>query len=165
MMSDLNLELYWPFLIGVISNKVSNSASITYRRLFKVGMAEWRVLSCLHATEALTAKAIGVQVGQDKAAISRALNKLEKDGYVIPSIPKTVDGITSRKVPYRLTDSGESLYQQIQIVAQARNELLKAVFSPAEQAQFTRLLQRMHQQLPTLLDAMEKIGVDNQPEA
>jgi len=155
-MSDFNLETFWPFLIGVISNKIMNSASATYRRIFNVGIAEWRVLSCIDAEQALTAKEICVRVGQDKAAISRALKKLEIEGYVYPVKSKTNGDITSRMIPFSLTKSGKSLYGKMLEIAQVRQEILEEEFSPNERAQFTDYLLRVQKRIPTLIEVMDR---------
>jgi len=156
-MSDFNLDSFWPFLIGVVSNKISNSASTTYRRMFDVGIAEWRVLSSLYAEKTLTAKAICGHVGQDKAAISRALKKLESDGYVESTRSKTNGDITSRMVPYRLTNAGTKLYKKMLKVAEIRQSILEQDFTQNERKQFTEYLQRIQSRLPSLIEAMDRV--------
>jgi len=115
-------------------------------------------LSCIHAEESLTAKAICLMVGQDKAAISRALKKLENEGHVTPTRAKTKGGVTSRMVPYCLTESGTALYKEMLSIAQVRQQILQDEFSPTEREQFTDYLLRIQKRLPLLTDEMDNIG-------
>ena len=151
---DFSLEDYWPFLLGVIANTISNSTSKVYRKKFGVGIAEWRAISTIAAYGQLTANVICRIVGQDKAAISRALRKLEDDGYV-ESAKKNG---SKRLRPFRLTRRGKNLYKKMLRIAVVRHESLRSNFSEAEARQLTDFLHRLKDGLPDLIGAMDNIA-------
>src|SRR5262245_12190948 len=81
----LDTERYVPYFLTFISNKLSTSASALYRRRFKIGVAEWRVMSILASKPNIKANQVAMHLGTDKGAISRSVQRLEALGWICVS--------------------------------------------------------------------------------
>jgi DNA-binding MarR family transcriptional regulator len=141
--NQLDLERYVPALLNFLSNKLSAGASQCYRENFGVGIVEWRVLSMLAVENHIPAQRICQVIGLDKAAVSRSLVLLEKDGC----ISLEVDVKDARRYTVSLTPSGRALHDRVFVVAKAREQRLLADFSAKEVDTLIDLLNRMHARL------------------
>ncbi|WP_394792201.1 MarR family winged helix-turn-helix transcriptional regulator [Rhodoferax sp.] len=141
--NQLDLERYVPALLNFLSNKLSAGASQCYRENFGVGIVEWRVLSMLAVENHIPAQRICQVIGLDKAAVSRSLVQLEKEGC----ISSEVDARDARRYTVSLTPSGRALHDRVFVVAKAREQRLLADFSPEEVDILIDLLNRMHARL------------------
>lgn len=142
----LNLECYIPFLVSAIGNKWSRSSSKIYREAFGVGVTEWRVMAMLAIEPRVTAYRACQVIGLDKAAASRALQTLERAGYVRSS---QEDPNLSRKL-VELTDSGWELHARIIRMAHDREAVLVSDLSAAEVELLAGLLLRMLEKVPDI---------------
>ena len=139
-------ERYVPFIIISISNNLYRGASQFYQARFGVGVTEWRVLSALAAEPNSTANRL-CQIAQlDKAAASRSLKVLEKDGYVTIA-PHRSD---ARKRVVAFTPAGQALYEKILTVALQRQEKMVEGFSPEERDTLIGYLHRLRANLAKL---------------
>ena len=119
-------DRYIPALLLFVANKLASGASNTYRRLFGVGVTEWRILSLLANEPECSAQRISQFFDLDKALVSRTLQVLSKAQFV--SIK--VDAYRRRSI--NLTRKGLALHNKIIKVALAREQRLLSDFSPAE---------------------------------
>ena len=58
-MSSLTLEEFVPYRLSVASNAVSTRISQSYRKRFKLKVAEWRLIAILAETARMTPQDIG----------------------------------------------------------------------------------------------------------
>ena len=140
---QLDLDRYVPALLTFLTNKLSSGASACYRTHFGIGVVEWRVLSMLGVEDRITANRVCQVVGLDKSAVSRALQVLEKDGYVASQ----VDEKDARRYSVSLTAKGRDLHERVLVAALERERRLLADFSASEVDVLIDLLTRMHGQV------------------
>jgi DNA-binding MarR family transcriptional regulator len=140
-----------PGLILWISNKLSASASQLYAPKFGIGLTDWRVLAFIEVHPWSTAAQGCASMGLDKAAVSRSVGILLREGY-IKSRPCGL-----RKIEYATTPTGKTLYKRMAEIALAREEALLTGISAAERETLIRLLQR----LLANVDAVQQVGLEN----
>jgi DNA-binding MarR family transcriptional regulator len=139
----LDLDNYVPALVNFVSNKLSAGASKTYRKLFGVGVTEWRIISLLAIEPNISANRICQVIGFDKALVSRAIQQMADRGYV----SNGPDPSDARKKTVTLTRAGYDLHDRIIEVALEREQLLLSDFTPTERRILVDLLRRMHAQV------------------
>ena len=137
---DFDLDRNFPFLVNSIANKISSGGSRVFLRLFGIGVIEWRILYVLADRPGSTAQAICNAIDLDKAAASRSIQVLEKQGYVRTA----ADPADARRRTLSLTATGASLHDRAQQVALRRQQHLLAGFSDVERETFLDLLRRVH---------------------
>lgn len=142
----LDLDRYIPFLISAIGNKWSRSSSKIYLELFGIGVTEWRIMAMLAIEPKITAYRICQVIGLDKAAASRALRTLEKDGHVRSW---QEDPQNHRKL-VELTESGRDMHRRIIQVAHRREAVLVSDLSPEEVEHLAELLRRLLKRVPDI---------------
>ena len=68
--------------VHVLSNRITRAFESRIEARYGISVAEWRVLLSLFGTSGLTAKEIHEQWAMDKMTVSRAVRRLEEDGWV-----------------------------------------------------------------------------------
>jgi DNA-binding MarR family transcriptional regulator len=139
----LDYPSYVTGLVSWLSNRMSSSASTVYRRMFGIGVMEWRVMAHLAIEPGSTGARISRVIGLDKAAISRTMSVLIERGLAV-----RVDGST-RGQQLALTQAGRALHDQVLMVAMEREGQLLACLSEAERTVLRGLLNRLLQVLPS----------------
>jgi len=145
----LDLDRYIPFLVSAIGNKWSRSSSRIYLDRFGVGVTEWRIMAMLAIEPRITAYRICQVIGLDKAAVSRALSALERDGHVWSD----EDRSTRRRKLVELTDSGWTLHERIIRMAHEREAVLVSDLTAEEVEQLAGLLRRVLAKVPEINQA------------
>ena len=125
-------------LLNFTANRFTRSAARAYQDRFGIGAMDWRMLVMLAREPRSTAAHASRTIGIDKAAISRALARLETKGLVAPADPD--QGRLGRE--WVLTDAGIALHRQVLSEALNRQKALLDGFTPEEVAQFTGFLTR-----------------------
>ena len=148
----LDLDTFVPGLITFISNKISTGASNTYRKLFGIGLPEWRVLAVLAVEPNITAYRICQIMGFDKALASRTIQKLQAHGHVKMEVQGRQKLIT-------LSKQGYLLHDRILQVAVEREEALLGCLTRSERKQLTLLLQRLHARVVEVNDQEASISI------
>lgn len=138
-MSSLTLEEFVPYRLSVASNAVSTRISQSYRKRFKLKVAEWRLIAILAETAHMTPQDIGKAGELDKITVSRAAAALLKRGLVAQD-RNPEDG---RSHFLSLTAEGEALYEQIVPAAKAMEDALLANFTAEDRTQLVRLLRQI----------------------
>jgi DNA-binding MarR family transcriptional regulator len=138
----LDLERYVPALLTFASSRLSQGASETYRRLFGIGISEWRVLALLAAEPDITAARICQSVGFDKALASRVVRKLSDQGQV----SVTPDSDHGARSLIRLTAEGKRTHDKVLRVVRERERILHEAFTAEEIETLIVLLHRVHEQ-------------------
>lgn len=140
---EIDLEVYIPALINILSTRLSSSASVTYRSLFGLSVLEWRILVLLARKPGLSAQQVGSVVGQHKGPISRAVRVLESKSLVRVGFAKK-----GHRHELHITPAGMALYRASIPVAMERQRRLLADLSQEERAQLRSLLKRMIARVP-----------------
>jgi DNA-binding MarR family transcriptional regulator len=135
----LDLERYIPALLVFLSNKLTHGGATLYRRLFGVGISEWRILAMLAVEPNIPAHRICQVIGFDKALVSRVVQTLARRGLV--SVKP--DAKDSRRRVICLTAEGRRLHDRIIVIAFEREKLLLSGLSAEEAALLAGLLRRL----------------------
>ncbi len=125
-------------LLTFTANRFTRSAARAYQDRFGIGAMDWRMLVMLAREPRSTAAHASRTIGIDKAAVSRALARLEKKRLVAPADPD--QGRVGRE--WVLTAHGTALHAQVLAEALNRQKALLEGFSPEEVRQFTGFLTR-----------------------
>ena len=135
----LDLQHFLPYRLSVLSNTVSSALAGAYARRFGLTIPQWRVVAVLARSPGLSAAAVAERTAMDKVAVSRAVAGLTRSGRV-----RRVQAVADRRRSVlTLTARGRAVYLQIVPLALAYERRLLGELSPAEQAQFDRLLGRL----------------------
>jgi DNA-binding MarR family transcriptional regulator len=140
MASDpIDLEDYFPYFLGTISNRWTTTSSRIYLERFGVGIGEWRVLASIQALGQASSQQIVGLISMDGGAVSRAVARLEQDGFIARAPGRFV----GRTKPYQLTGEGRDLYQALRDLALAREDQLLGALSADERRQLIALMRKV----------------------
>ena len=139
----LDLELYIPAFLSLLSNKLSAAASREYRAAFGLGYTDWRVMAQIAVSPHSSAARLCLRTGLDKAAVSRSFAALAERGLV-----RLETSGRDRKAA--LSATGERMHARLLALALQREQRMLAGFCEHEAATLRRLLQRLVANLPAL---------------
>ena len=142
----VDLERYVPAFLTWIANKLSSGASQSYLAVFGVGIETWRCLVLLAIDGSISAQQVSRVIGMDKASVSRCFKGMLAKGLIAMSL----DAGDGRLRIATLTKKGCLLHDQILGVALAREQAFLSVLKPGEVLVLIDLLQRLHENLPTV---------------
>lgn len=134
------LSTFLPYRLAVLSERISRRLAVEYEALHGLSLAEWRVLVHLQRCGKVSIREIHDCVNLEKPRVSRAVSRLEGQGLV-EKVPAPDDG---RLVAISLTPTGQQALNRIVPAVQAVEARLLAALTPAEQAAFLDMLERMH---------------------
>ena len=143
---QIDLERFVPALLTFISNRVTNSASATYRRRFDIGVLDFRVMVMLSIEPGASGARIAEVIDLDKAAVSRTLNSLHRRGLI-----SAAPGHGRARI-LALTAAGEATYGKVRQVAMERERLLLADLSAEDRETLRGLLRRLLAATPRLTE-------------
>lgn len=144
--APIDLEHYVPFFITAISNRWTASSSALYRKQFNIGVVDWRIIVSLQVLGDASSLDCVNLVGLDPGAVSRSIRQMETRGIVMP----TPGRFAGRTKPYRLTDAGQALYEQISGQALEQERVLLQDLDDGERQQLIELLRRVHRRTSEL---------------
>ena len=138
-MQKINIDRHATAQINMLANKLMLKSSAAYTQNFGIGMMEWRVISVLASKPNSSLQVVSDILGLDKAAVSRAVKKLEEKQYI------TIGGDTADKRVYviNLTETGLQLYEVAADFAIAREQLLIEELDETEKDQLFHLLKKL----------------------
>ncbi|MEX0760576.1 MAG: MarR family winged helix-turn-helix transcriptional regulator [Tistlia sp.] len=142
----LDLGCYLPYFLASVNNALSRGASQAYLARFGVGIVEWRVVSMLAIEPGIRAARICEIIALDKAATSRALQRLDALGYLEFETP----GADPRRKAWRLNAAGYDLHDSILAVALERERWLIEGVDPEDLEAFLRVMRAMRRNVETL---------------
>jgi DNA-binding MarR family transcriptional regulator len=111
---QIDLSRCVPAVLTAAANRISHGASTAYRRQAGIGFVDWRIICFLAAEGWSSGAELAQGLGTDKAAISRSLGSLVKQGAVET---RTAHG---RRSESNLTRLGVGLQTKVLRVALAR---------------------------------------------
>lgn len=132
-------KIYVPALLTVLSNTLTNNASIFYRHHFGVGLTDWRIMYRLASEPWITANRICEVSVLDKAVVSRSIAWMESRGLVTVK----ADAKDARRRLLALSPAGLDLHDRITVVALERERNFLAGLSPDEVQETIRLLSKL----------------------
>lgn len=135
----LDSQRHIPYFFTYISNKLSYGAGKIYRRLFDIGITEWRVMSVLAAQPDIGAHQICALLGIDKAVVSRSLRRLEELKLVKPSHAKP----NGKVRPLRLSKLGMSRHNKMIEIALERERRLLSVLTAEEKEALVQTMKKL----------------------
>ena len=119
-----------------LTDRVSQAA---YEAEIGLPLGEARCLSAVGAFAPLSVKDLARLANVDKGQASRAAQSLVDKGLVL----KNPDPRDARGVGLSFTPQGEALWHRLMAAVETRNQQIVACLTPAEQAEFDRLLTRL----------------------
>ena len=139
MSSILKLENFMPYRLAVLSNTVSTTVARAYDKRFNVSIPEWRVIAVLGRFPGLSAVEVAERTMLDKVAVSRAVTKLIKNGY----IDREFADSDKRRSILNLSEAGSQLHDEIAALALGFERDLLEGLSPEELEQLNNIMERL----------------------
>jgi DNA-binding MarR family transcriptional regulator len=140
----LDFDRYVPALLTAISSDYTSGWAAISRRLFDIGVVEWRIIGVLAAEGEVAGPRICNMTGADKAAVSRALKQLQQRKLVrIRRDPSHV-----RRQFVSLTSAGEALYGRMAPIVLERQKQLLQALTEGERETLIGLLLKLRDQVP-----------------
>ncbi|WP_432790875.1 MarR family transcriptional regulator [Brevibacterium sp. K11IcPPYGO002] len=137
MAKPLQITELLSFRVRRLANLLSASAGPRFRREFDVSLPEWRTLALLGQTQPMTVNKLARLAALDKAQMSRVISGLVDRDLVSKSLgPRRSSQLT-------LTDSGQSLFEQIIEAANERDQTVLAALDPEEREVLDRALNKL----------------------
>jgi len=131
------------FLICTLGNRLSVTAERVLRRSLDLSFMEWRVLTVLAVEPAAPPGRIVAVAGVNKAAVSRAVNSLERRG-LLTRVPAPEHRLRTQLF---LTDAGHELHARGTDQRLHSEEAILAGLTPQERERLLEDLRRMHRNL------------------
>lgn len=120
--------------------------------VYNLRLNEWRVLGLTRALEPVGFQEITRRLMMDKGQLSRIVKALVNRG-VISASPSRED---RRTVILSTTPQGRDLHDRVLPFAQQRNEAVVGSLTPAEYAEFSRILQKITDHNEHLLETRSR---------
>jgi len=135
----MNLQVFLPYRLAVVSEAVSRSLAAVYAERFNLSRDEWRVLAALALRNDIKSTELAALTTLDKMQVSRALTRMERDGL----LEREPDASDRRNLIVRLLPAGRALYRKIVPMARAREAYLLESLDPQERATLSSALDKL----------------------
>lgn len=139
---SFDLQSFLPYKAALLASIVSEQFATRYSSEFGITVYEWRVIAHLRDDEALSVRDISQRANMDRAAVTRAVFRLESKGLVV----KRTDPDDRRLVQLTLTADGRDMFESIKPLALEFGNAL-------EEACINKGLSDVHTVLDTLIEA------------
>jgi DNA-binding MarR family transcriptional regulator len=154
------IELFLPFRLSVLSNRLTRASARVYTRRFRLSAPEWRTLAVLGRYGAMNANAVVERTAMDKVRVSRSVARLLAAGH----ITRHADAADRRRAVLELTPQGDGVYREIVPLVRAVEEDLLQDLSGEERAALERVFAKIETRAaPMLKDTVSPAAVDRQP--
>jgi DNA-binding MarR family transcriptional regulator len=127
------------YKVGLLGKLLDRRSMPWFAARFDLTLAEWRILTFLHAQPSATAKSLADQCHVDKAEVSRACAALTRRGYASRR-PDPHDG---RSTLFRITRKGRALHTRVMPFRQAFQDELVACLTKTELAAANSALDKL----------------------
>ena len=134
----LKLDLFLPYRLSVVSNRVSEVIARAYRDAFGLSIPEWRTIAVTAESEGLTQQQVATRTCMDKVTVSRAAIALTRRGLIARA-----HGDDKRARVLKLTATGAQLYAQVAPRALALEREIFGGFSVEELSRLSAALDRI----------------------
>jgi len=125
-------------LIGMATNRYVRGSSRLFQKRFGIGVMDWRMLVMLTRQPDISVTAASRTIGVDKAAVSRALARLEKTGLAEAACP----GGNRRHRVWRLSHAGRAKHDEMLAISLRIHQAILSEFSRDEIEAFNGFLRR-----------------------
>lgn len=112
---------------------------------YGIGSGQFSFLLFLYREEGVTQDQIARALHVDKATATRALNKLEKEGY----IRRKRDSVDKRRYNIYVTDAGRKMYPVLKDISSRWTKILLKDFSENEKDQLFEMISRVMENAST----------------
>jgi MarR family transcriptional regulator, temperature-dependent positive regulator of motility len=134
-----NNALPFGFRVGYVSNFFSGPIYKLTEQDMGIRRPEFATLFCLHHLGTISARDICELTGIAKNTISRAVSRLNDEGYVISS----KDPADSRRSHLQMTSSGKKTYLRLLPLFETRQDAMLSTLTPEERKILLRLLDKL----------------------
>ena len=149
--TSLDLKRYVPALVSQLENKLTMTASAIYLANLGIGATEMRIVVLLGTQSHVSGNKIGLAIGLDKSAVSRALKSLRAHGLI------DITKAHGRRRSVVLTRAGRDVHDRGVELSIRREERLLRRFTRAEREALISYLNRMLGNMP-LVSALHSGG-------
>jgi DNA-binding MarR family transcriptional regulator len=132
----IDLDRFLPYRLSVLTNLVSSTIADTYRRRFRLGIPEWRVLAVLARYPGLSAAEVAQRTQMDAVAVSRAVARL----LAARRLRRAVSRDDRRRSVLSVTAAGAAVYRAVAPLALGYERELLASLGGPERAALDRAL-------------------------
>ena len=146
--SSIILESFWPFQLGVVANRVSQSIAKIIEQKFDLHIPEWRMLVALANHAPCSANDVADRTSMDRARVSRAQQRLVD----LKLITVEDDPVDKRRVVLRLTNQGRQITEAIVPDALRTADWLIEALAAEDRRRLERILLK-------LLDRTEQLDI------
>jgi len=143
--SDITLDLWVPFRMWMIADKIGRHIHGIYGPDFKISRVAWRALLVLANCAPLSAGELAERSGMDPTRVSHAMKELQKRRM----ISRRIHPEDRRKTILQLTRTGMKVYEQIWPHAKAAEQQALATLTKEEKNTLLTLLTKMESQTNT----------------
>ncbi len=141
-----DLPEHLPYQLIHVSSLLSLGVSRLFQSRFGLGIREWRVLAILGYYGPSSPSELVGTAAYDKATVSRAIKRLEKDGYVRRGRHAT----DARRLLVYLTERGVKLHDQVAPISMLRRRVIESVLTEEERKTLSVALGKLTRQLEWL---------------
>lgn len=135
------LDVYLPYRLSVLSNRVSGTIAHAYARRFGITITEWRVIAILGRNPGLSANGVAARSAMDKVAVSRAVARLLERGL----LQRATHDEDRRRSVLELSPDGYAIWDEVVPVALEYERRLLARLTDEERAQLDGLMDKLMQ--------------------
>ncbi len=143
---NTNLPEHLPYQLIHVSSLLSLGVSRLFQARFGLGIREWRVLAILGYYGPSSAAELVGQAAFDKATVSRAVKRLERQGHVRRG-PHPRD---SRRRLIYLTEKGVALHDRVAPISRLRRRVIESALTAEEREMLGVILEKLRCQLEWL---------------
>jgi DNA-binding MarR family transcriptional regulator len=129
---------FLPHLVVRLAYQLNNDL-VEKLRIEGINVTRWRILAVLAMGDGITINEIKDRAMMQQSALSRALSRMVKEGYV----RRVVRREDARCAGIYLTDRGRALFDTLNVVVRRREKLLLAGLSPREVRGAFALMRRL----------------------
>ena len=147
---QLNLDMFLPYRLSVLSNRVSDAIARQYSARFDLSIPEWRIIAVLGQTPNLSARDVAKRTAMDKVQVSRAVTTL----VAARRLTRSEDCNDARIARLALTTKGRAIYEEVAPLALRLESLLLSSLSAQERNTLQNLMHKLDRQV-SLLGAPE----------
>ncbi len=139
-------------LLVFAANRFTRNAARFLHQRYGIGAMDWRMMVMLTKEPDIPVSRASKVIGIDKAAVSRSLTRLHKNGLAEPKIPSG----DSRRKSWSLTEKGRQLHKEILDLALHRQQKILEGFSEDEVLTLNAMLGRLLENISSLDNGEEE---------
>ena len=136
---SFDLQKFFPYLVRVFYSDVTSAISSVYQSEYDMTPAEWRSMVIIGPDNKLTANDIVVRSSMDKVAVSRALARMQRNGWVATHANPS----DRRSKLLSLSATGKAIYHELIPQVLGVEKQLLAGISAQQQQQFIDTMARI----------------------